>query len=120
MSMDRSNGVEITGTVRGLDGQAFPALKQCRAFITQATGKEVIVVTDVINLQSLLETAFTTRSEVVLVYEPNANAQNELKQIRFNVPGTSAGDVSSEAQCDFSLSALGLSIDELNLIDYAK
>jgi hypothetical protein len=120
MSVNRISSVEITGTIRGLDGQAFLALKRCQAFINQTAGHEVVVVTDVLALQSLLETAFSTRSEVTVVYEPNANAQNELRQIRFNAPGSVRRSFSEGVRCDSSFFALALSIDDLNLVDYAK
>lgn len=119
MGADRSKTAEVTGIIRGLDGQAFPT-KQCQAFIAQTSGHGVIVVTDVIELQSLLETAFTIRSEVTIVYETRADGQNEIKRIRFNAPGTSRRPFGEQVRCDSLLFTLGLSIDDLHLVDYAK
>lgn len=60
---------EFVGTVRGLDGQAYPDAKRCQAFIELASpapgsSTEVNVFTDVPGIQTLLETAFTTQAEV--------------------------------------------------------
>lgn len=120
MSGNLNNSVEITGTIRGLDGQAFPGLRQCQAFVSDSAGHETEVVTDVSDLQSLLETAFVTRSEVTIVYEPRAGARNEVRQVRFNIPDIVPQGFTASVPCDFSLFALGLSIDDLNLVDYAK
>jgi hypothetical protein len=51
---------EITDTVRGLDGQASPQVNQCQAFIDQSSGEEVVVVTNELDPQSLLETFHRT------------------------------------------------------------
>jgi hypothetical protein len=118
--INRNNSLEITGTIKRLEGQAFPTLKQCQAFITQTSGHELVVATDTLELQSLLETAFITRSEVTVVYEPNTDGQNELKQIRFNAQGSPRRRFLEEFPCDSLLLKSGLSIDELKLVDYAK
>lgn len=83
-------------------------------------GQEIVVVTDVSDLQSLLETALVTRSEVTIVYEPHAGLRNEVRQVRFNLPGIVPQGFAGGVPCDSSLFALGLSIDDLNLVDYAK